>query len=780
MTEAPELPYGARVPAGLHGRYSTIIAEWDVETFSPAGFVWNPEKQGWDNLPGAGSKEKGLPTVGAAAYTAHPDAELLTLSYDLKDGRGIRRWKPGQPAPLDLFQHIWDGKLIEAHNRGFEAMVNRNILAPKYGFPIVPLRQMRCSAAKARAWALPGSLADAGAALNLNTQKDKRGKELIKRFTVPRKPTKADPRTRILMADDPDGELFEQYCDTDVATEAELSRRVPDLPPDELEYWFVDQAINDRGVHVDREGVYACIDIIDQCHAEYSKELPGLTDGLVEKSGQVEKIVGWCRDHGLYIDSLESEEVERWLGLIAEGGEAVAGVRDLPRVKRVLEIRSILGSASVKKVFAMSHQMTAEDRLHGLFTFHGARTGRPTGNGPQPQNLPNSGPAVHRCVDCGHYFPAGPADARCTACFALRGPSEPVEWCVEAAEDALDTIKSRSLSLVQMRWGDAMATLSGCLRPLFTAAPGHDLICSDYSAIEAVVLAELAGESWRQEVFHTHGKIYEASASQTFHVPLDEILDHKKRTGNHHPLRKKGKVTELALGYLGWIGAMRAMGFEGTDQEAKELIIAWQAASPSIVYLGGGQFEDKFARVKREHMYGLEGMAVSAVREPGRVFPVIRRDGTPSGLAWEVYQDVLYMHLPDGTSTIPYHQPRLTQPSSPWRGLGIEYSGYNTNTKKGPRGWIRMELYAGIMLENATQAAANRIQRHGKILLEQNGYPVVQHVYDENVSEVPKGFGSIEEFERLMNTMPAWARDNAGRAWPIFARGGWRGERYRK
>lgn len=260
-------------------------------------------------------------------------------------------------------------------------------------------------------------------------------------------------------------------------------------------------------------------------------------------------------------------------------------------------------------------------------------------------------------------------------------------------------------------------------------------------------------------------------------------------------------------GFLGWIGAIRQMGgYEGTDDEARQLILDWRAASPNIVFLGGGQscpqstmlwhqqalaaggvvnsgpaWEASRARADGvppwggvPYMHGIEGMSVLAIQNPGTQYPVMRLDGTFSGLTAYCHDDVLYLYLPDG-SYIPYHNPRLLPARDDWRGLQISYEGYNTNPKMGPYGWNTMTTYSGKLLENCVQATANRILRHGQHRLEAAGYPVVLHVYDENVAEVPVGFGSIEEFEAEMNTMPAWAAD-----WPIKARGGWRGRRYRK
>jgi DNA polymerase len=324
-----------------------------------------------------------------------------------------------------------------------------------------------------------------------------------------------------------------------------------------------------------------------------------------------------------------------------------------------------------------------------------------------------------------------------------------------------------------------MYAVAGCLRALFTAAPGMELISSDYTAIEAVVNAALSGEKWRMDVFRTHGKIYEASAAEMFKIRLEELLDYPKtHGGSKHPLRQKGKVAELALGYLGWIGALRDMGgYEGTDDEAKALCVAWRDASPSIVYLGGGQYEGRGYQ-RQAKLYGLEGMAVAAVQNPGVEYLVARRDGTQSGLSFQCHLDVLYMRLPSGRR-IAYHRPRLAPAKDAWRGLSLSFEGYNTNPKSGPRGWLRMPTYAGKLLENACQAVANDILRHGQQLLEHAGYPIVLHVYDENVAEIPVGLGSIEQFEALMSTLPEWARDETG-PWPIKARGGWRGQRYRK
>jgi DNA polymerase len=332
---------------------------------------------------------------------------------------------------------------------------------------------------------------------------------------------------------------------------------------------------------------------------------------------------------------------------------------------------------------------------------------------------------------------------------------EPEEWCVEVVDLALNDIATRDLQYVEQQWGNAVAAVSGCLRGLFSAAPGCDLICSDYSAIEAVVGAELAGEAWRQEVFQTHGNIYLASASKITGTPLEEYLRYKKENNRHHPDRKKGKVAELASFYGGGLGAWKAFGADEflTDEEIQDNVRAWRAASPAVTAF----------------WWGLQDAAVLAIQLPGRCYSY-------RGISYGVQNDILFCRLPSGR-TLTYHQPRVASKMMPWgkETVCITYMGWNSNYLNGPVGWMQLETYGPKMVENCCQAVARDILAHGMMQLAAAGYPIVLHVHDEVVAEVPAGTGSIEEFERIMSTMPAWA---AG--WPVKAANGWRGQRYRK
>lgn len=754
--------------------YSTVLPDIDFETYSEAGYLWDATSNSWTCLPGAPQDGKGLGVVGAAVYAKHPSTEVLSLAYNLKDGSGRKLWLPGMPAPMDLLQHVVQGGYLEAHNSTFEHWIWNHVCTRLYGWPRLPRAQLRCSMAKARYNAYPGALAPLGKVLNLLVQKDKGGTDLLKKFSMPRNPTKKDPSRRIRPQDDPvDAERLYNYNDTDIISESEASAHLPDMEGEELEFWLLDQEINYRGVQVDVQSVQAMCIIIDQCLSEADAELYALTGGQVERSSQLERLKGWLAGHGVkgrqkmnnkgqMTESLDDEAITEMLK-----GE-------LPKpARRALEIRQLSGSASVKKAFAIRNQMTDEGRLHDLFNYHAARSGRPTGEGPQPTNMPKAGPKVVQHF-CGRWH--GVHVTRCPWCGGPAHPKPKIEeWTWEATHDAIEVIKTGSLGLVRAIFGDAMLTVSGCMRGMLVAKEGHDLICSDFSAIEGVVIAALAGEEWRLEIFRTHGMIYEASASKICGIPFQEFVDHKATTGKHHPMRGKiGKYAELGSGFGGWIGAWKNFGADEflSDEEIKDGIIKWRDASPAIVEFWGGQGRGKPWSKKdwKPELFGLEGMAISAVQNPG--VPFAYRDTT------YLYQDdILYCYLISGRC-MKYHRPRLQTVNRFENGpdqLQMSYEGWNTNTKNGPPGWIRMTIYGGKFAENVVQAVARDIQRFAMINLNKAGYKIVLHVYDEDVAEVPQGFGSVEEFERIMMTLPDWCR-----GWPIKAKGGWRGPRYRK
>lgn len=713
-----------KVPAGLGS--AELIPSMDFETYSEAGYHWNGTK--WERLPGA--SKYGIAVVGSTVYAQHPSTEALMLAYDLKDGRGVRQWLNGRPPPLDLFAHFANGGIVEAVNDKFEYEIWTYVCVRKYGWPPIQRRQLRDVAAKALAWGLPRSLADMGAVTGAAVQKNPEGKRLINKFSCPRQPTKTGPRTRIYLTDDvDDAALYCQYNRDDVLSEDAVSQMIPDLHGEELEFQLLTQEMNARGMAVDLESVEACISTLEAAYESANASLAAITDGVVQSATQGARMIAWLATHGVRTASLDAEHRAALLARPWPPGSQVA---------EALRLYDLVTGAGVKKVYAMKRMADERGRLCNLYVYHGARTGRDTGADVQPQNL----------VKAGHRWHDGSP------------------WSWQYADETLQIIRDGRAAEV---FDSPVLAVSGCIRSLFVAAPGHDLICSDYSSIEAVVTACLAGEQWRIDAFKRGDDIYLTSAAAIKGTTLQWYMENG---GKSHPDRQKiGKPAELGLGFGGWIGAWKQFDKSGTysDDEIKQLVIKWRDASPAIVELWGGQTRGKPWAPSHNERYGLEGAAINAAQYPGQWFELPMCD-----VAYKVHQHVLYCRLPSGRC-LAYHRPRLA-PSTRWEGqLELTFEGWNNNPKKGPMGWSRMGLYGGLLCENVVQATARDILRRGVIELERAGYPIVLRVHDEVAAEVPEGYGSVAEFEALMAKVPDWA---AG--WPIKAAGGWRGKRYRK
>lgn len=738
------------------------VAHLDVEGYSEAGYVWEPDRNKWGRIPGA--RQYGLFAVGSRAYAEHPSTEVLCLGYRLP-GQPRKLWSPwyGHPPPTDLFEWVLSGGLLQAHNAMFERLIWEFVCVRLWGWPPVRPDQWRCSMATARVNCYPASLESLGDALRLDTRKDKRGKRLIDLLCVPRNPTKADARRRILPTEAPqDFADLCDYCVQDVATEEAASERLEPMSASELAFWLVDQEINYRGMAIDTQLVSACRVILDETLSASDAECRALTGGV--GVGQVQALRGWLAGQGVYVDSLGADSIESLLA-----GDT------LPQLaRRVLEIRSEAGSASVKKLYSMGRMASRQGRLCNLYNHHGARTGRPTGQDAQPTNLPKAGPDVRVCATTGLVYGASlpvspwttrpPTDAEPEHewAYELRGGTSPVE-------QAISTLMTGNAAYVRQVFGDPLKVIAGCLRSSFVAAPGHRLISSDFTAIEAVVAGQISGEQWRIDTFRRREDIYLASYSAMFNEPIEVLKQHRKETGHHHPGRQKGKIAELALGYGGAVGSLRNFGAEGTDDELKRLVYRWRGASPKIVEAWGGQSRrDPYTGVWHSELYGIEGAIIRAIQHPGSVHEVV-------GCKFYVTNDALRILLPGGIRALTYQQPRLGPHK--WRDdeYEINYLTDNSNPKMGPLGWVRLATYGPRVFENICQAIAHEVLRHSILALRAAGYPTIMHTYDEIVAEVPDGFGSLEEFERIMSTMAKWAE-----GWPIYVDGGWVGHRYRK
>lgn len=728
------------------------VAEIDFETYSEAGLIFDPASRHWHKVRPTAKTSIGA--VGAAVYSEHRTTEVLCMAYDLHEGLGARLWLPKTPVPVDLCNYIVAGELVEAWNSLFEYFIWRNVCRVRMGWPALPLSQTRDAMARARMYGYPGALANAAKVSHAPAQKMSEGKRLIDKFCVPRNLTKTDDRIRVRPEHDPDdAQLFYRYCVGDIQTERSVADRTPELSPFELSVWQTDQRINVRGVPVDMEAVEACADIVAQAERVYLTELQRITRGQIYSPGQSKAIRDWLAGYDVHTESVDADHVEELL----ERDDLHADVR------RVLEIKSTLGSASVKKLEAFRHMTCRDGRARGAFTYAGANTARWTSGGLQFHNFPKSGPKVKQCQACKRHSSATRDD--CGWCGSVQ--LKKVEWSHAAVVDALHIIMtSRDLASVEYIFGDAVATVSGCLRGLIRATPGYEFVCSDYSAIEAVVLAMISGEQWRIDVFRTHGKIYEASASRITGVPLEEFLRHKQETGEHHPLRNKiGKYAELASGYQGWTGAWAQFGADKhlTEDEIEAHVKMWREQSPKIV---------AFWR-------GVENAAMSAVRYPGTAFEY-------NGFVYQVQRDILFCRLLSGRWLV-YHEPRVIARVREFtdRKTGkvsrrvrdaLTYRGWNTNAKRGrTHAWIRIDAYGGSLTENICQATSRDILAHGMVNAEPKGYPIVMHVHDEMTAEVLIGTQTVEGLEAVMNDLPDWCAD-----WPVRASGGWVGDRYRK
>lgn len=544
---------------------------------------------------------------------------------------------------------------------------------------------------------LPGRLADVAVALGTTEKKMEEGKELIRYFSFPCKPTKANGgRTRNRPSDAPEKwAVYKQYNAQDVETERAIRKALEKypLPEQEWAYYALDQQINDRGVRVDKQLVKNAIAadaVFAQAAYQRAKELTGL-----ENPGSVMQLHGWLRERGVQLSTLLKKEVQRKLAEMDEDAQPDAQADEAAR--EMLRLRLEMSRSSIKKYEAMARCVCIDGRIHGMFRFYGAsRTGRFASQIVNLQNL-------------------------------RRNDMEDLAL----ARSLLREGRAEELSML---YASAADVLSELVRTALIARKGCRFIVADFSAIEARVLAWLAGEEWRLKVFEEGGDIYCASASQMFHVPVE------KHGVNGH-LRQKGKISELALGYGGSIGALQAMGSREMnipDEELKPLVDGWRKANPRIV---------QFWR-------SVGDAAMKAVRE---------RTTVRAGKVTFCCKDgVLFAKLPSGR-TLAYIAPRLE--TGRFGSAVITYQSYDKTEKAADeeeeapvtRRWQREETYGPKIVENLTQAIARDLLCAAMMNLEAAGYRICMHIHDECVIETPIGQGSLEEACRLMAIAPVWA-----------------------
>lgn len=617
---------------------------------------------------------------GVYKYAEAPDFEILLLGYAFDDEPVQVADLTREEAPARFVQALFDRSVTKtAFNANFEMTCLR-----KY-YPDMPLECWECTSILSLYNSLPTGLAKVAEILKLGAdrQKDARGKALINYFSRPCRPTKANGgRTRNRPEDAPDkwAEYIE-YNRQDVVVERAIRQKLLRLRPPETEhrYWLMDQQINGNGAKIDRQLVENAIRMSREYSARLRTEAARLT-GLANPNS-VAQLKRWVEDRlGETVPALDKKAVADLLG------------RDLPDdVRRVLEIRQLMGRTSIKKYEAMAQAVCSDGRVHGMFQFYGAmRTGRWAGRIVQLHNLPRS--------------------------------SMPVE----ELRAARAVVRRGDLEELALLWDNVPDVLSQLVRTAIVAEDGCRFLVDDYSAIEARVIAWLAGEKWRQDVFAHDGDIYCASASAMFGVPVE------KHGVNGH-LRQKGKIAELALGYGGGIGALKAMGADKmglTDEELAEIVAKWRKASPAI-----GRF-----------WWDVDAAARQAIRNPGEMVEI--RQGR---LRFHCRFGALFIELPSGRHLV-YIHPRLGQ--NRFGGESILYSGM----EQGTRTWGTLETYGGKLVENIVQATARDCLAAAMLRLTKAGYKILMHVHDEVIMEMPKDRGSLEEVTRIMAMNEPWEK----------------------
>lgn len=618
---------------------------------------------------------------GVYKYADAPDFEILLIGYAFDDGPVQVADLTRGEAPAQFVQALFDRSVTKtAFNANFEMTCLR-----KY-YPDMPLECWECTSILSLYNSLPTGLANVAKILKLgeDKQKDARGKALINYFSRPCKPTKANGgRTRNRPEDAPEkwAEYIE-YNRQDVVVERAIRQKLLKLRPTEREHelWLMDQQINGNGAKIDRTLVDNAIRMNEEYTAHLRAEAMRLT-GL-DNPNSVAQLKGWIEGQArITVTSLDKKAVAE---LLMQD--------DLPPdVRRVLEIRSLMGRTSIKKYEAMAEAVCSDGRVRGMFQFYGAmRTGRWAGRIVQLHNLPRSSMPVE--------------ELRAARAVVRRGDLEELE----------------------LLWDNVPDVLSQLVRTAIVAEPGCRFLVDDYSAIEARVIAWLAGEKWRQEVFAMNGDIYCASASAMFGVPV------VKHGVNGH-LRQKGKIAELALGYGGSVGALKAMGADKmglTDEELSEIVTKWRKASPAIL-----RFWQDVDTAARE-----------AIADPGEVRRI--RQG---GLRFYVRAGALFIELPSGRHLV-YIHPRLGQ--NRFGGEAILYDG----VVQGTRQWGQLETYGGKLVENIVQATARDCLAAAMLRLTKAGYKILMHVHDEVIMEMPKDKGSLEEVTRIMSENEPWEK----------------------
>ncbi len=614
-----------------------------------------------------------LQKSGVYRYVEADDFEILLFGYSVDGGEVmVVDLVSGEKIPKKILDALTDENITKwAFNAQFERVCLSRYLGYPFGYYLNP-SSWKCSMVWSAYMGLPLSLEGVGAVLGLEKQKLTEGKDLIRYFCVPCAPTKSNGgRTRNLPSNDEEKwQRFKDYNKRDVETEMQVQQRLIKFPvPEDIwNEYHLDQKINDRGIKVDMDFVKQAIAVDDVSHEKLMSAIQQMTE--LDNPNSVQQMKGWLSENGLETDTLGKKAV---IKLLKDAPEHLA---------EVLKLRQQLAKSSVKKYTAMENAVCADSRARGMFQFYGAnRTGRFAGRLVQLQNLPQN------------HMPD--------------------------LKEARGIVKSGDYETLEMLYEDIPDTLSQLIRTAFVPKDGNKFIVADFSAIEARVLSWLAGEEWRTEVFASGGDIYCASASQMFKVPVE------KHGVNGH-LRQKGKIAELALGYGGSIGALKAMGaleMGLAEEELKPLVNAWRASNPNIV---------KF-------WWDVDSVVKKCIKE--------NKSQKTNNIEFHCMSGMLFIVLPSGRQ-LAYVKPRIGE--NIFGGESVTYEGVG-GTKK----WERIESYGPKFVENIVQAISRDILIYAMKTL--RNCSIVAHVHDEVIIEADPRI-SIDSVCEQMGRVPPWAK----------------------
>jgi len=621
-----------------------------------------------------------LRKTGVYKYASDPSTDIWCMAYKAPWSDDVQVWLPGNELDAYLEDWIMAGGLLCAWNANFERTIWNEIMVGRYQWPRTSIKQWRCTMAQASAMGLPRALGQAAAVLGVEEQKDKAGAALMLRMARPRK-VNADGSYTWWNTKDKINTLV-AYCEQDVRTELSVAEKLNAMPDSERRLYQLDQRINDRGVKVDLDLIERVSKLANSASENIDAEIKRLTNGQVKAATNAMDLTAWLRSYGLKVKSVDKQTVTRMLGM----------EKLHPIIKQVLRLRQDGAKSSTAKYEAMVNAANADDRMRGLLMYHGAATGRWSGRLVQPQNFPRP--------------------------QKKQAELDEIIAKLKADEDVSG-------------YGAGTVLASDLLRSMLIAEDGHRLMFADYSAIEARVLAWIAGQTDLVETFRKGGDVYKEMASAIYNINVENVTDGQ---------RQVGKMAILGCGY--GMGGKRfseqcaTMGINVDEDEAKRIVSVYREKNNRIA----------------QYWRDSENEFVEMVKGAGRVGSV-------------------ELPLPSGRS-LTYHNPRIIQRETPWGAMRdtAQVDTLNSVTRQ----WVSQIIWGGLLTENVVQATARDLMATAMMALELKGYNVILSVHDEIICEVPDDFGSLEEMIEIMTRVPAWA-DGC----PVNAEGK-EGKRYRK